>query len=118
MAANPSISTPELQVETEKTLAETLFRCAGKLTSSTCAEFGEQVHKAIAESKRVALDLTKIKYMDSSGLGVLVRLWVSAKRASCDLRLIGMSERVKDLLHLTSLEKILALSRFPDTPSF
>ncbi len=118
MAANPSISTPELQVETQKSATETLFRCAGRLTSSTGAQFREQVHKAIAESKRIALDLTNVKYMDSSGLGVLVGLWVSAKRASCDLKLIGMSERVKDLLHLTSLEKVLALSRFPDPPSF
>ncbi len=118
MTDSPSIPTPELQLQMEKTATETLFRCAGKLTSSTGVQFREQVHGAIAESKRVALDLTNVKYMDSSGLGVLVGLWVSAKRASCDLKLIGMSERIKELLHLTDLEKVLALSRFPDTPSF
>ncbi len=118
MANSPSISTSELQVQTEKTAAETIFRCTGRLTSSTGVQFREQVHRAIAESKRVALDLTNIKYMDSSGLGVLVSVWVSARRASCSLKLIGMSGPVKELLHLTSLEKILALSRFPDSPSF
>jgi anti-sigma B factor antagonist len=118
MATNPHTPTLELQIETEKTPAETIFRCAGKLTSSTAAQFREPIHQAIMDSKRVVLDLSDVKNMDSSGLGVLVSLWVSAKRAGCDLQLISLSERVRELLHLTALDKLFAASRFPDTPSF
>jgi anti-anti-sigma factor len=118
MAANPRIPLLELHIETEKTPAETIFRCEGKLTSSTAAQFREPIHEAITASKRVVLDLSKVKNMDSSGLGVLVSLWVSAKRAGCELKLISLSERVSELLHLTSLDKLFAISRFPDKPSF
>jgi anti-anti-sigma regulatory factor len=47
-----------------------------------------------------------------------VGLWTSARKAGCELKLISLTDRVKELLHLTSLDKVFASSRFPDQPSF
>lgn len=117
MAANPVVP-PELQLETEQTETETIFRCTGKVISSTSSLLRENVRRALAERKNVVLDLSNVKYMDSSGLGALVSVWASAKRAGREIKLISLSQRVKELLHLTNLDKVLAASRFPDTPSF
>jgi len=118
MAADPYIPTPELQLDKEQTPAETIFRCAGRITSSTSSLLQSTVRKAIPEKKTIVLDLSNVTYLDSSGLGALVGLWVSAKKDGCELKLISLSQRVKELLHLTSLDKVFATSKFPDTPSF
>jgi anti-anti-sigma factor len=118
MAANQFIPTPELQLDTERTPTETVFHCSGRITSSTSALLQSTVRKVIPEAKTIVLDLSNVTYMDSSGLGALVGIWVSAHRDGCELKLVSLSQRVKELLHLTSLDKVFATSRFPNTPSF
>ena len=118
MGANPAVPTPDLQFDTEETQTETIFHCVGKITSSTSSLLQSTVRKLIPEKKTIVLDLSKVNYMDSSGLGALVGIWVSAKREGCDLKLVSLSQRVKELLRLTHLDKLFAASRFPDTPSF
>jgi anti-sigma B factor antagonist len=44
--------------------------------------------------------------MDSAGLGTIVALYVSARRADCDLRLINFNKRVRELLGMTNLLSI------------
>ena len=44
-----------------------------------------------------------MSYLDSSGLGSIVRLWVNAKKNQCDLKLIRLSDRIKDLLRISNL---------------
>ncbi|HXZ79713.1 MAG TPA: STAS domain-containing protein [Terriglobales bacterium] len=118
MAVNPVAPTPELQLDTEETQAETIIHCSGRVTSSTSPLLQATVKKVIPEKKTIVLDLSKVSYLDSSGIGALVSVWVSAKRNGCELKLVSLSDRVKELLHLTNLDKLLATSRFPDKPSF
>ena len=118
MAAEPHIPTPELHIETERNPTETIFRCVGRITSSTAFLLQNTVRRVIPEKKTIVVDLSQVSYVDSSGLGTLVGLWVSARRDGCELKLISLSQRVKELLHLTSLDKVFETSRFPDTPSF
>jgi anti-sigma B factor antagonist len=118
MAANPVIPTPELQFETETTPQETIFHFTGKIVSSTTSTLRDAVRNVIPEKKPIVLDLSNVSYIDSAGLGTLVAVWVSAKREGCDLKLVSLSERIRELLRLTNLDKLFATSRFPDTPSF
>ncbi len=118
MVANPIVPASELQLDLENTETEMIFHCAGRITSSTSAQLKSAVRSAIPEKKPIVLELSKVIYMDSSGLGALVSVWVSAKRDGCELKLSSLGQRVKELLRLTGLEKVLAVSRFPDTPSF
>jgi anti-sigma B factor antagonist len=118
MVANPVAPTPELQLNVEKTPSETIFHCSGRITSSTSSKLTHAVRDLIPEKKPIVLDLSKVTFMDSSGLGALVGVWVSAKKGGSELKLISLGQRVKDLLRVTGLEQVLAASRFPDTPSF
>lgn len=118
MAADPLVPTPELQIDTEKTATEIIFRCSGRITSSTSSLLQSTVRSVIPERKKIVLDLSNVTYMDSSGLGTLVGIWVSAQRGGCEPKLISLSQRVKELLHLTALDKLFATTQFPDTPSF
>jgi anti-sigma B factor antagonist len=105
MSANP-VPISELQFEVVTSPEEVLVRCSGRINSATSADLQSTVRSVIPETKRVVLDLTDVSYMDSSGLGAVVSVYLSAKRQGCDLRLINLNQRLKELFRLTQLAKI------------
>ena len=52
------------------------------------------MRQLMPEFKRIVLDLSDIAYMDSMGLGTLVRLVVSAKSAGSSVELYKLGPRV------------------------
>jgi anti-sigma B factor antagonist len=67
-----------------------------------------KVSKVIPGSKRIVLDLTDLAFMDSMGLGTLMRLYVSARAAGCSLELIHIGKRIRELLELTNIWSVFA----------
>ena len=104
MATNPSnVPTSCLKLDVHTVEGATVVRLSGKLTRDATAAFKEQVKGLIPQTKRLVLDLSEVAYMDSSGLGAVVGVYVTAKKAGCDLQLINLSKRVRELLGLTNL---------------
>jgi anti-sigma B factor antagonist len=96
-----------LTCDVHPTPEETTIVCAGKITSDTTAFLQETVQPLIPQTRRILFDLTSVEHMDSSGMGMLVKLWISTKRADCELKVINLNERIKDLLRISNLSKIL-----------
>jgi anti-sigma B factor antagonist len=107
MAANP-LPTPALMLTTEKTPNEATVRCSGRITMENTDQLRDTARKLIAENKRLVLDFSDVSYLDSSGLGMIVGMYVSAKRARCQFKVINLSPRVKEIFTLTRLEEALA----------
>ena len=105
MAADP-VPISELNLETVRTPEETIVRCTGKITSSTSGLLQTTVRSLIPTTKCVVLDLTDVNYLDSSGLGALVGVYLSAKRQNCALKLINLNQRLKELFRLTKLASV------------
>jgi anti-sigma B factor antagonist len=105
MAAQP-IPIPELNLETIRTPEETLVRCSGRITSTTSGTLQTAIRALIPEAKPIVLDLTDVSYMDSSGLGALVIVYLSAKRQHCPLKLINIGPRLQQLFRLTKLGQV------------
>ncbi len=102
MAQTPSAN-PELKLETVTTSEETLIRCIGKMTYTNCEVLRSTVHGLLPQTKRLVLDLKEMTYLDSFGLGVLVGVYLSAKRQDCQLRLINVNQQAKNVLRITNL---------------
>jgi anti-anti-sigma factor len=77
--------------------------CSGRLTADIAAEFKQEVRGLVPQTKRIVLDLNEVVFMDSSGLGAIIAVYVSAKKASCELQLINLSKKIRDLLGMTKL---------------
>ena len=87
----------------------TTIVCHGRVVSETAGQIKEVVKPLIPLGGRVVLDLTDVSYLDSSGLGTLVGLKVSAlKEGYCKLELVNLSPRVKELLSLSNLSQLFA----------
>ncbi len=84
------------------------MRCSGRITSDTTRSLRANVKPLFSESERVLLDLTAVDYVDSSGLGAIIGLYISAKVAECELRIIHSNERLKHLFRLTKIDQLLA----------
>ncbi len=104
MSTNPaSVHAPGLELKVYTKEGATVVRCSGRLTAGLTANLKDQLKELIPHAKLIVLDLTDLQHMDSSGLGTIVGLYVSARRASCDLRLINFNKRVRELLGMTNL---------------
>jgi anti-sigma B factor antagonist len=63
----------------------------------------QEVSQLIPGCKRILLDLTDLSHMDSTGLGTLVRLYVTARSAGCSLLLFNIGKPIRHLLGVTHL---------------
>ena len=113
MATNP-VSVSELGLTTDSTPTEIVVHCKGKITSNTIQSLKETVKPLFSEGKTVVLDLTNVSYLDSSGLGAIVGLYVSAKTTKSQLKLINMNKHLKELFGITRLGQFMAEGRDPN----
>ena len=87
----------------------TIVRCHGQLVSGLTDTFYSKVRPMIQANKRIVLDLSGVTWMDSMGLGSLVGLYTSAKAAGCELQLLKIGQRVRELLSLTHLLDVFTI---------
>jgi anti-sigma B factor antagonist len=87
----------------------TIVRCHGQLVFGVTDILSTQVRKLIPTTKRIMLDLSDLTFMDSMGLGTLVRLYVSAKSAGCEIQLTHLRKRIEELLALTNLLSVFSI---------
>ena len=59
----------------------------------------------LVEKKQISLvlNLANVPYMDSGGLGEIVRSFTTVKRAGGELKLLNATSRISDLLTITKL---------------
>ncbi len=112
MATAPSANQLDLRID--KTPTQATVHCKGRVTSDTGQSLKSAVKPLFSDSKVVVLDLTEVNYMDSSGLGTIVGLYVSSKGANSQLKLINLNQRLKELLSITRLGQVLAEGRDPN----
>lgn len=54
-------------------------------------------------NKQIVANLSQVAYMDSSGIGELVRSYTTVTRLGGTLKLLGLTKRLSDLLAITKL---------------
>jgi anti-anti-sigma factor len=106
MAAHSMGPATDLKIEVASSPSEALVRCSGKITVATTDALLGQVRPLIPENKRVVLDLAQISYIDSSGLGAIVRLWSTAGKSNCAFKITNLAPGIKELLAMTNLTTI------------
>jgi anti-sigma B factor antagonist len=114
--SNPpaAVSPSRLKLQVSAGEDAALVRLSGRLTAADTATLKDQVKSLISQARRIVLDLTDLTFMDSSGLGAIVGLYVSAKTAGHELQLVNLSQQIRELLRFTRVLSLFeAAGQYP-----
>lgn len=97
-----------LTFEIERNGESAVVRCHGRMVAWGTDDFHRAVKSLLPETKVIVIDLADLKFVDSMGLGALVRLYVSARHAGCQLTVEHLGKQVRNVLSITHLLSVLA----------
>lgn len=77
----------------------------GKLTGGPDAETFREVFKSLIDQgkKNIAVNLEKVSWINSTGLGILISGYTSVRRSGGDLVIMHASDRIESILYVTKL---------------
>ncbi|MCA1586828.1 MAG: STAS domain-containing protein [Acidobacteria bacterium] len=83
----------------------TVLDLGGKLTNTEGAgRLKETVTELVASGRKyIVLNLSKLNYMDSAGLGEMVACYTTASKAGGAVKLSHTTAKIRDLLTITKL---------------
>jgi anti-anti-sigma factor len=97
-------------IELDQDGAASILRIEGDVTSASEADLMAAYGLAVANgAKVVVLDFSKLAYMNSGGIGLLVTLLVRAQRGGGRLVATGLSEHYRQIFALTRLDEAIEI---------
>ncbi|MCK4775897.1 MAG: STAS domain-containing protein [Candidatus Krumholzibacteria bacterium] len=78
---------------------------SGKLTGGPDAETFREVFKSLIDQdkKNIIVNLEKVSWINSTGLGILISGYTSVRRGGGDLVIMHASDRIESILYVTKL---------------
>ncbi len=97
-----------MDVQTRKAQAALIIDLKGQVDLFSSPKMRSAILDAInsKQVRRVAINLTEVSYIDSSGVASLVEGLQMARSKSCRLVLFGMQQGAREVLELARLDKI------------
>ena len=94
-----------MQIEERVVGNVTILDLKGKITLGEGDEaLKDKVHSLMnQDKKRILLNLAGVPYIDSAGLGEVVRTYTTVSRGGGQLKLVNLTKRITDLLLITKL---------------
>lgn len=94
-----------------RTDAIAIVEVEGQLVVSNRQELKQEVLEALeAGGRKFLIDFQKTGYIDSSGLGILVRLSKRIREEGGELRLANLNEDLRSLFELTRLDTVFTIA--------
>jgi anti-sigma B factor antagonist len=96
-----------LSLDTRKVGHVTIVRCNGRIVAGSESEsLRAHVTWLLRDRRAIVLHLGEIEFIDSSGLGTIVRTLTSTRQARGELKLCNVPEHVRKVLELSHLTKL------------
>src|SRR5438874_12635267 len=94
-----------MQIEERSAGDVTVLDLKGKMTVGEGDELlRDKINSLIQQGRRkVVLTLEDVPYIDSAGLGEIVRTYTTISRQGGSLKLLNLTKRITDLLSITKL---------------
>ena len=78
--------------------------CRGRIVlGEETAKLRELIKDLLLPSARIVLDLTHVNHIDSNGIGMLVGVLTTAKKATAVIKLAGLGGHVRSVMEATRL---------------
>ncbi|MGA2301859.1 MAG: STAS domain-containing protein [Candidatus Acidiferrum sp.] len=105
--------------------AVSIVEVSGRLTSFEAGAFRDAILGLLKHGKKnIVLNLSGLDYLDSSGIGELVRNYLTVVKKGGAMKVVGLASKVEEILKITQLYQVFpeypdeasALESFPETP--
>lgn len=97
-----------LQIESRQVGKVTILKCAGRIVAGAESDsLLQHVQRLIPSERYIVLHLGEVQFVDSSGLGMLVRLLTSVHNARGALKLSNVPDAIAHTLQITHLCAVL-----------
>jgi anti-sigma B factor antagonist len=96
-----------LTLNTREVGRVTIVKCSGRIVAGDATEsLRAHVAKLLLDRKAIVLHMGEVDFVDSSGLGTMVRTLTSARQLKGDLKLCNVPEPIHNVLKMTHLVKL------------
>ena len=94
-----------MQIEERVVNDVTILDLKGKITLGDGDEaLKDKINSLVLQNRRrILLNLADVPYIDSAGLGEVVRTYTTVSRQGGQLKLVNLTKRISDLLSITKL---------------
>jgi anti-sigma B factor antagonist len=98
----------KMQTRTRRVGGVTVLDVSGRITLGEGNVMLREIVRDLTEGddKRIVLNLGEVNYIDSSGIGELVKAHTTVRNKGGHLRLVNLHKRVHDLLQMTRLSAV------------
>jgi len=104
-----------LQVTTEREAGTAILHLSGEIDLHSSPALRDVFLSLLAEPpRRIILDLTQVRYIDSSGVGTIVELKRRASRSESRLVLVGLQVRVRSIFEIAKLDRFFTITQTLD----
>lgn len=94
----------------------TLMDVSGRLTSFEGQTFRDAIQRLLRKGENnIVLNLKGLDYLDSSGVGELVRNYLAVIKKGGAMKVVGLAPKVEEILKVTQLYQVFP--EFPDEQS-
>jgi anti-sigma B factor antagonist len=86
----------------------TILDVSGKLMGGEDADlFRDTIHGLLEQGKkRILVDLSEVRWVNSTGVGILITGYTTMRRNKGDLKLLNVSNKIQSILYVTKLNLI------------
>jgi len=96
-----------LSLDTREVGRVTIVRCNGRIVAGGESEsLRAHVDWLLRDRRSIVLHMGEVGFIDSSGLGTMVRSLTSIRRAHGDLKLCNVTEQVRKVLEMSRLTQV------------
>lgn len=100
----------DLQVHSRVIGDRTVIAVAGEVDIATAEILDTEITQVLAGgASRLVLDLSEVAFLDSTGLGVLVKGLKRAREAGGSLAVVVTAERIAKVFRITGLDAVMSL---------
>jgi len=86
----------------------TILDVSGKLMGGEDADlFRDTIHGLLEQGKkRILVNLSEVRWVNSTGVGILITGYTTMRRNKGDLKLLNVSNKIQSILYVTKLNLI------------
>jgi len=100
-----------MAMKTESKNGLVVCRVEGEIDITRSPDLKKAFDKLISQkTPKIVVELSKVSYVDSSGLATLVGILKGMRSYGGRMKLAGMSQKVKSLFEITKLDKLFEIA--------